>query len=106
VCNHDHNSGGELRSPDYAWPPGSLLGSLAAPERAELLRLGVRCEYPPGRVLLREGERSTHVVLLLDACVKVTAATEDGHTALLAIRWTGTSWASFPASTTSPGLPP
>jgi CRP-like cAMP-binding protein len=35
---------------------------------------------------MREGKKSTHVVLLLDACVKVTAIGDEGHLALLAIR--------------------
>jgi CRP-like cAMP-binding protein len=35
---------------------------------------------------MSEGESSTHVVLLVDACVKVTGASDDGSVALLAIR--------------------
>src|SRR5713226_7566089 len=37
-------------------------------------------------ILLAEGDRSTHLFLLVDGCVKVTAGNEDGHVALLAIR--------------------
>jgi CRP-like cAMP-binding protein len=68
------------------WPPGSLLGGLADDERRALLALGTLREYEPGSVLLREADRSTHVLLLLDGFVKITASTADGKLALLAIR--------------------
>ncbi len=68
------------------WPSASLLGGLETGTRQEFLTLGTLCEVESGRVLLREGEDSDHVVLLLDGCVKVIASTEEGNLALLDIR--------------------
>src|SRR6266536_2960835 len=68
------------------WPPGSLLSELTPSTRGELLQLGVVRQYEARRVLLHQGEESTHVVLLLDGCVKVTATTEGGNVTLLDIR--------------------
>ncbi len=69
-----------------AWPRGSLLGGLADAEQRALLELGVLREYEPGSQLLREADRTTYVLLLLDGFVKITVHTEDGRLALLAIR--------------------
>jgi CRP-like cAMP-binding protein len=63
-----------------------LLTSLSPATSKRLLQLGTSTEYVAGRVVLREGESSTHVILLLSGCVKVTATTQDGGLALLAIR--------------------
>jgi CRP/FNR family transcriptional regulator, cyclic AMP receptor protein len=69
-----------------AWPPGTLLAGLAETGRRRLLRLGAKQQYAdPGRVLIREGEKTSSVYLLLAGVVKVTGATEGGE-ALLAIR--------------------
>ncbi|MBN6042021.1 Crp/Fnr family transcriptional regulator [Amycolatopsis sp. 195334CR] len=51
-----------------------------------LLELGTLRQFDGDRVLLREGEVSSHLFLLLDGCVKVTAMTPEGKLALLAIR--------------------
>jgi CRP-like cAMP-binding protein len=68
------------------WPPGSLLFDLTEPARQRLLALGAKSQYAdPGRVLIREGESSTVMFLLLTGTVKVTGATDEGD-ALLAIR--------------------
>lgn len=68
------------------WPPGSLLASLRDPSRQRLLALGAKCQYAdPGRVLVREGDLTMVVFLLLAGTVKVTGATSEGD-ALLAIR--------------------
>lgn len=68
------------------WPRSSLLASLSEPARQRLLTLGTRCEYiSPGRVLIREGDDTTGVFLLLNGIVKAIAATDTGD-ALLAIR--------------------
>jgi CRP/FNR family transcriptional regulator, cyclic AMP receptor protein len=74
------------------WPPGTFLGNLESASRetmAALLRLGDPRKYDPGEVLLLEGERSRHVVLLLSGFVKVTAGTPEGDNVLLAIRGRG-----------------
>ncbi|WP_271219500.1 Crp/Fnr family transcriptional regulator [Streptosporangium carneum] len=68
------------------WPPASLLGSIPFEDRRALLNLGALRQYGAGESLLVEGDTSTFVLLLLDGCVKITAVTENGRTALLAIR--------------------
>ncbi|MEU1788257.1 Crp/Fnr family transcriptional regulator [Streptomyces sparsogenes] len=68
------------------WPARSFLGGLPEPVRTGLLRLGTRCRYAREEILLREGDRSNHVVLLRSGFVKVTARLDNGHEALLAIR--------------------
>lgn len=68
------------------WPTRSFLGGLSDPVRVALLQLGTRCRYVPEEVLIREGDRSNHVVLLRSGFVKVTSRLENGHEALLAIR--------------------
>lgn len=67
----------------------SLLATLSATAAAEIVGLGTGCTFPAGKVLLREGELSTHVYLLLAGIVKVTATTPEGGFALLAIRTAG-----------------
>ncbi|MFF9864251.1 Crp/Fnr family transcriptional regulator [Streptomyces sp. NPDC013953] len=68
------------------WPARSFLGGMSEAARTELLRLGTRCRYVPQEILIREGDRSHHVVLLRSGFVKVTARLDNGHEALLAIR--------------------
>ncbi|CUU58935.1 cAMP-binding domain of CRP or a regulatory subunit of cAMP-dependent protein kinases [Parafrankia irregularis] len=71
------------------WPANSLLGMLAEPTRAEFVALGSYREFASDEVLLREGDATSFVVLLLSGWVKVTATTENGGFALLAIRHGG-----------------
>lgn len=71
------------------WPAGTLLQMLAPDSRAALLTLGTRRSYENGRVLLRELEQSSHVVLLCDAVVKITGCLENGRTAFLGIKVSG-----------------
>lgn len=87
----DAGSTGRTRmvTPGGAPVAGSLLASLPGDAAAELRALGTRRVCESGRVLLREGELSTHVYLLLDGIVKVTATTPEGGFALLAIRAAG-----------------
>ncbi|MFF4835978.1 Crp/Fnr family transcriptional regulator [Streptomyces sp. NPDC001315] len=72
-----------------SWPRGSLLSNLSGPDRDALLGLGSFRRYTPGEALMVEGGRDTVVALLLDGCVKVLVAAEDGSTVLLAIRAPG-----------------
>ena len=68
------------------WPPGTFLAGLPESVRQRIFGLGAKQQYAdPGRVLLREGEKTSSVYLLLAGVVKVTGAT-DGGDALLAIR--------------------
>jgi CRP/FNR family transcriptional regulator, cyclic AMP receptor protein len=81
-----HVEGATDRLRDRHWPTGSLLAELSDHDREALLGLGTLRQYTPGMALLAEGDKSTHLFLLIDGCVKVTATNEDGHVALLAIR--------------------
>ncbi|MEV0675515.1 Crp/Fnr family transcriptional regulator [Actinosynnema sp. NPDC050436] len=71
------------------WRSTSLIATLSPASEADLLASGVPVHYRPGKVLVREGERSTQVTLLLGGYVKVTADNPDGGVALLAIRGRG-----------------
>jgi CRP/FNR family transcriptional regulator, cyclic AMP receptor protein len=71
------------------WPSSSLLGSLPDASRGKLLETGKLRQYPAGMTLVREGDSTTFVIVLLDGIVKVTSVTSDGHEALLAIRMGG-----------------
>jgi CRP/FNR family cyclic AMP-dependent transcriptional regulator len=82
------SEGGKIRGRHRpgSWPPGSLLGGLPEPVRQGLLSLGAKTQYPDsGRVLIREGDNTSVVFLLLAGVVKVSGASDDGE-ALLAIR--------------------
>lgn len=79
------------------WPRGSLLGGLGEAAREELLGLGRPRQFTTGETLILEGDRSTEVFLLVDACVKVTANTESGKVALLGIRVGGDLVGEFAA---------
>lgn len=68
------------------WPYGTFLQRLAPPERTALLRLGVRRQVPAGRIVIHEGVRETHLVLLEEGLTKVTATLPDGRSALLSLR--------------------
>jgi CRP-like cAMP-binding protein len=70
------------------WAPGSFAANLPGETQAELLALGVPRRFEVGRRLLREGETSTHVELLVRGFVKITATVEGTET-LLAIRVPG-----------------
>jgi CRP/FNR family cyclic AMP-dependent transcriptional regulator len=67
---------------------GTFLGSLPTPVAAELVAESTRKRFESGRVLIREGDTDTHVVLLLNGFVKVTTAVE-GYETLLGIRLPG-----------------
>jgi CRP/FNR family cyclic AMP-dependent transcriptional regulator len=76
-----------MTQPD--WPPGAFLGALSPRCRAELLALGVQQRLSDGAILIHEGGRDSHVVLLRRGLAKVTATTPEGRVALLAIRVPG-----------------
>jgi CRP/FNR family cyclic AMP-dependent transcriptional regulator len=73
---------------DEGWATGTFLGGLTPAGRAELLALGVRQAYAPGRRLIREGDAATHVVLLLSGFAKITTVL-GGFETLLGIRLPG-----------------
>lgn len=82
-------AGGRRPRENWAWPTSSLLGGLAPAARERLLALGAQVRYPADRVLMRESERTTFVLILLDGVVKATGRTHDGRDALLAVRMGG-----------------
>ncbi len=71
------------------WPSGTFLGRLPEDHRSDLLRAGQFRAFPARHVLVRQGDPTASVWLLLDALVKVTARTENGRQALLALRVSG-----------------
>src|SRR2546430_10195447 len=71
------------------WPPTSLLGGLVESARDRLLALGVLARYPAGRVLIRESEHTSFVLVLLDGVAKISGLTHDGRDVLLAVRMGG-----------------
>ncbi|GAB3444201.1 Crp/Fnr family transcriptional regulator [Streptomonospora sediminis] len=79
------------------WPAASLLGVLNPNQRDRLLALGARVRYPPDRVLIRQGDRSTFAMVLLDGVVKASARTSGERDALLAIRMGGDLVGEFSA---------
>lgn len=74
---------------DPQWPETSLVGRLAPAERATVLALGRQVRYRGGEILIREGEESDCVMVLLGGMVKVTAHALGGRDALLAVRMAG-----------------
>ncbi|MCX4693664.1 Crp/Fnr family transcriptional regulator [Streptomyces sp. NBC_01408] len=74
---------------EWDWPPASLLGGLPKDARDQLLALGTRVRYEAGRVLMRESEWTSFVLILLDGVVKATGRIQDGRDALLAVRMGG-----------------
>ncbi|NUS44534.1 MAG: Crp/Fnr family transcriptional regulator [Mycobacteriaceae bacterium] len=79
----------QLPREEWDWPESSLLGGLPASARRALLALGATARYPAGRVLIREADDTTFVLILLRGMVKATAITQDGREALLAVRMGG-----------------
>lgn len=71
------------------WPHSSFLGSLTNGERDALLALGVGRKYPPGKIILRQGEAGEFVVLILRGIAKVSIVAETGKEMLVGIRGAG-----------------
>jgi CRP-like cAMP-binding protein len=65
--------------------------------RDRLLAAGMTRQYVAGQILIREGETSTFVIVLLDGVVKATGLTLEGKEALLAIRVGGDIVGEFAA---------
>ncbi|MET7303181.1 Crp/Fnr family transcriptional regulator [Embleya sp. NPDC005575] len=82
---------------ERTWPRSSLLGGLAGAARERLLTLGTCVRYDADRVLIREGDPTDFVLLLLDGVVKATGRTHDGRSALLAVRLGGDLVGEFAA---------
>lgn len=72
-----------------AVPANGIAGRLTLGARDRLLTLGAGCRFRPGEFLLREGERSDHVLLLTHGRVKLTSRAENGYAVVLGIRGPG-----------------
>jgi CRP/FNR family transcriptional regulator, cyclic AMP receptor protein len=81
----------------WQWPTGSLLGTLSIASRERLLGFGATKQYLAGQVLMREGDTTKFVIVLLDGVVKATGLTFDGKETLLAIRVGGDVVGEFAA---------
>lgn len=68
--------------------PG-FLANVGPQARNTLLSVGRDYVYQEGELLLREGDRSSHVILLLSGRVKVFTTAPTGYEAVLAIRGSG-----------------
>jgi CRP-like cAMP-binding protein len=74
---------------DSSWPPRSFVGRLCQVDREALMGLGIRYVLGPGRLVIAQGERSRHVVILQTGYVKVTTTTAGYQEALMAVRGPG-----------------
>lgn len=68
---------------------GSLLSYVGAADRVHLISLGVRRRFAEGDVLLRQGDPSDHVFVLLSGWVRVYSIYPDGQEIMVALRGTG-----------------
>ncbi|MGC5285706.1 Crp/Fnr family transcriptional regulator [Micromonospora sp. DT231] len=73
-------------SPQTDWPRQTMLGRLHGQALTEICAAGTRVDIASGRLVFRQGDRSRHVLVLLNGSVKVVALTEGGYEALLAVR--------------------
>lgn len=72
-----------------AVPAHGFAGRLTPRARDRLLTLGATCHFRSGEFLLREGERSDHVLFLVCGRVKLTSMAENGYAVVLGIRGPG-----------------
>lgn len=84
------------------WPSGTLLSRLAPTTGKALLKLGVEQPVAPGRVLIREGNLESYVIIIEAGLTKVTAEMADGRPALLSIRVAGDILGEMSALSGSP----
>jgi CRP/FNR family cyclic AMP-dependent transcriptional regulator len=103
MSRHEHaGSRGHRGWGDWQWPPQSLLGALTEASRDRLLGPGTTRQYLAGHMLIREGDMTKFVIVLLDGVVKATGLTLDGREALLAIRVGGDIVGEFAALDSGP----
>ncbi|WP_156325800.1 Crp/Fnr family transcriptional regulator [Nonomuraea sp. SBT364] len=72
----------------HSFPEGTFLHYLPHPVRERLLALGTEARFGAGRVLMRQGEASKPIFVLLEGLAKVSAP-DGGHESLLAVRVAG-----------------
>jgi CRP/FNR family cyclic AMP-dependent transcriptional regulator len=66
-----------------------LLAYLPQPEWRNVCAGGIPVHYPPRTVLLRQGDQTEHVHVIVAGCVKATRCEPDGSQALLTLRAAG-----------------
>jgi len=71
------------------WPSTTLLGMVPDPLADQLTSIGRGQSFRHNQQLIRQGDQSTHVLLLLSGVVKVLAESPSGRQSLLAIRIAG-----------------
>ncbi|MFV2198697.1 Crp/Fnr family transcriptional regulator [Nocardiopsis sp. LOL_012] len=76
-------------SREHTWPPHSALAGLDEKDVEYLLTLGRPVDHPQQSTLMRLGERTSHVLVILEGHVKVTTVSRTGKTVLLALRSRG-----------------
>lgn len=69
--------------------PGNLWALLDDRQRAVVRANAEVRDYPAGAVIIREGDRSAWVLVLLSGLVKITSVAVGGHEAVLAVRVPG-----------------
>jgi CRP/FNR family transcriptional regulator, cyclic AMP receptor protein len=69
--------------------PGSLLTYLTLDDIDHINRIGIRRRYDAGEVVLRQGDPTDHVLVLLSGWVRVSETTGSGHELLVAFRGPG-----------------
>ena len=74
---------------ESTWPSNSLLGRLRDRTRDALLNLGTPTNYGARQSVIRQGEDTRYVLLLLSGCVKVVVHTEVGREVLVGMRGVG-----------------
>jgi CRP/FNR family transcriptional regulator, cyclic AMP receptor protein len=78
-----------MRRMDLPPVEGSLLSFVGPAEREHLIAIGVRRRFAEGNPLLRQGDPSDHVLLLLSGWVRVYATDADGQEMMIALRGPG-----------------
>lgn len=71
------------------WPQASVLARFTDDERAQLFAAGRPRSFETGSVVVRQGERTRHVLVIVDGVVKVTSHSDNGRDVLLAVRSRG-----------------
>ncbi|WP_040789664.1 Crp/Fnr family transcriptional regulator [Nocardia paucivorans] len=80
---------------ERVWPRGTLMARLSGRAGKDLLARARPRAISAGTVLMSQGEKRDHVLLLrsrdaeTDACVKISATSRSGHESLLGIRVSG-----------------
>lgn len=69
--------------------PGSLLAYLTLDDIDHINNIGIRRSYDAGEVILRQGDPTDHVLVLLSGWARVSATTGSGHELLVAFRGPG-----------------